>query len=35
MNINKLIDKKYEKLTFKELAAAPVDAIAGISEGEL
>jgi hypothetical protein len=35
MNINKLIDKKYEKLTFKELAAAPVDAIAGISAGDV
>jgi hypothetical protein len=35
MNINKFIDKKYEKLTFKELAAAPVDAIAGISAGDV
>jgi hypothetical protein len=34
MNINKFIDKKYEKLTLKELTAAPVDAIAGISEGD-
>jgi len=35
MNINKIIDKKYKKLTFKELAAAPVDAIAGISAGDV
>jgi hypothetical protein len=35
MNINKLIDKKYEKLTLKELAAAPVDAIAGISAADV
>jgi hypothetical protein len=35
MNINKLIDKKYENLTFKELAVAPVDAIAGISAGDV
>jgi hypothetical protein len=34
MNINKFLDKKYEKLTLKELTAAPVDAIAGISEGD-
>ena len=34
MNINKFIDKKYEKLTLKELTAAPVDAIAGISAGD-
>jgi hypothetical protein len=34
MNINKYLDKKYEKLSLKELAAAPVDAIAGISEGD-
>jgi hypothetical protein len=32
MNINKIVDKKYEKLSFKELAKAPVDAISGISE---
>ena len=35
MNINKFIDKKYEKLTLKELTAAPVDAIAGISAGDV
>jgi hypothetical protein len=34
MNINKYLDKKYEKLSLKELTAAPVDAIAGISEGD-
>jgi len=34
MNIDKFLDKKYEKLTFKEIAEAPVDAIAGISEGD-
>ena len=34
MNINKFLDKKYEKLTLKEIAASPVDAIAGISEGD-
>jgi hypothetical protein len=34
MNANKFIDKKYEKLPLKELAKAPVDAIAGISEGD-
>ena len=34
MNINKFIDKKYEKLTLKELTLAPVDAISGISEGD-
>jgi len=34
MNIDKFVDKKYEKLSFKELVNAPVDAIAGISEGD-
>ena len=34
MNINKFLDKKYEKLSLKELTSAPVDAIAGISEGD-
>ena len=32
MNINKIVDKKYEKMTLKELSKAPVDAISGISE---
>ena len=31
MNINKAIVKAYEAMGFKELAAAPVDAIAGVS----
>lgn len=31
MNINKAIDKAYEAMGFKELASAPVDAIAGVS----
>ncbi|MCL2244938.1 MAG: hypothetical protein FWC03_10810 [Treponema sp.] len=34
MNINKFVDKKYESMTLKELAGAPVDAIQGISEGD-
>ncbi|GBU26999.1 hypothetical protein R84B8_00519 [Treponema sp. R8-4-B8] len=34
MNIDKIVDKKYEKMTFKEIAAAPVDALSGISEGD-
>ena len=34
MNIDKFVDKKYEKMSFKELANAPVDAIQGISEGD-
>ena len=34
MNINKFVDKKYEKMTLKQLAAAPVDALQGISEGD-
>ncbi|MDR2953265.1 MAG: hypothetical protein LBU82_08500 [Treponema sp.] len=34
MNINKFVDKKYEKLSLKELAAAPVEAIAGITEDD-
>lgn len=32
MNINKLVDKDFEKKTFKEIADAPVSALAGISE---
>jgi hypothetical protein len=32
MDINKFVDKKYEKLPLKELVKAPVDAISGISE---
>ena len=34
MNINKYLDKKYEKMPLKELVKAPVEAIAGISEGD-
>ena len=34
MNIDKFVVKKYEKLSLKEIAVAPVDAIAGISEGD-
>jgi len=34
MNIDKFVVKKYEKLTLKEIAASPVDAIAGVSEGD-
>jgi len=32
MNVSKFVDKKYEKLSLKQLAAAPVDALEGISE---
>ena len=32
MNINKAVDKAYEKKTFKEIADAPVDALQGVSE---
>jgi len=34
MNIDKFVVKKYENLTLREVAASPVDAIAGISEGD-
>ena len=34
MNINKVLDKAYEKKSFKELADAPVDALQGVSEGD-
>lgn len=34
MNINKIVDKKYEHLSFRELVHAPVDAISGISEND-
>ena len=34
MNINKYLDKAYEKKNLKELPNAPVDAIAGVSEGD-
>ena len=32
MNINKFVDKQYEKMTFKELKNAPIDALQGVSE---
>lgn len=32
MNLNKALDKAYETKSFKELADAPVSAIAGITE---
>jgi len=34
MNINKCVDKAYEKLSLKEIAKAPVGAIQGISEND-
>ena len=34
MNINKYVDKKYEKMSLNQLAGAPVDAFQGISEGD-
>jgi len=34
MNIDKFVTKKYEKMTFKEIAKSPVDAISGVSEGD-
>ena len=34
MNINKFVDKAYEKMTLKELVNAPVDAIQGVSEND-
>jgi hypothetical protein len=34
MNIDKFVTKKYEKMTFKEIAKSPVDAIQGVSEGD-
>ena len=34
MNVDKFVVKKYENLSLKEIAASPVDAIAGISEGD-
>jgi|LSQX01.2.fsa_nt_gb hypothetical protein len=32
MNINKAIDKAYEKMSFKEILSAPVSALSGVSE---
>jgi len=34
MNIVKFVDKKYEKMSLKELVNAPVDALQGVSEGD-
>ena len=34
MNINKIVDKAYEKLSLKEIANSPVAAIQGISEND-
>ena len=34
MNINKVLDKKYETMPLKELKNAPVSAIQGISEND-
>jgi len=34
MNIDKCVVKKYEKMTLKEIANAPVDALQGVSEGD-
>ena len=34
MNINKFVDKKYEKMSFKQLKNAPIDALAGVSEND-
>jgi len=34
MNINKCVDKAYEKKTLKEIANAPVDALQGVSAGD-
>lgn len=34
MNINKAVDKAYEKKTLKEIADAPVEALEGVSEGD-
>jgi len=34
MNINKIVDKKYEKMSFNELADSPFNAIQGVTESE-
>ncbi len=34
MNIDKALDKAYEKKSLKEIADAPVDALEGVSEGD-
>ena len=34
MNLNKALDKAYEGKSLKEIADAPVDALAGVSEND-
>jgi len=34
MNIDKVLDKAYEKMALKELVNAPVSALQGVSEGD-
>ena len=34
MNINKCVDKAFEKNTLKELVNAPVSALQGVSDGD-
>ena len=34
MNINKAVDKAFETKSLKEIAAAPVDALQGVSAGD-
>ncbi|MDR0464955.1 MAG: hypothetical protein LBG94_07575 [Treponema sp.] len=34
MNINKFLDKKHEKMSFKELREAPFNALSGVSEND-
>ncbi|MEO0796938.1 MAG: hypothetical protein AAFX93_17400 [Verrucomicrobiota bacterium] len=34
MNIDNAVDKAFEGKTLKEISAAPVDAIQGVSEGD-
>ncbi|MCE1248878.1 MAG: hypothetical protein LWY06_19745 [Firmicutes bacterium] len=34
MNLNKALDKKYEGKTFRELADAPIAALAGVSDND-
>jgi len=34
MDINKAVDKSFEKMSFKEIANAPVSALQGLSEGD-
>jgi len=34
LNLNKVLDKQYEKMPLKDLPNAPVDAISGVSAGD-